>query len=160
MVLSAPRFYLQPIGGGKVAWGFSQMNNIAVEVEPKEYLYCESDGALTHTKQYGKTVPPTVTLEKPMDNDTTLWAWHMAVQAGMPGARKNCSLTVFGPGSPGVAPQGAPEFVWELLEAWPQKIEVSGMHAGDTEVGTLTVTFACDFIQVLTAKGDTVPPSA
>jgi phage tail-like protein len=158
-ILSAPRFYLQPIGGGKVSWGFSQMSNISVEVEPKEFLYCESDGTLTHTKQYGKTVPPSVTLEKPMDTDTTLWAWHMAVQAGIPNARKSCTLVVYPAGSPGIRPEGAPVFQWELRDAWPQKIGVSGMSAGDTQVGTLTVTFACDLIQVLTANGGTVSPS-
>jgi hypothetical protein len=44
-------------------------------------------------------------------------------------------------------------FQWTLFSAWPQKIDLAGMKAGNTEVGMLTVTFACDVIQVMGTTG-------
>jgi len=32
-ILSAPRFYVQPVGSGKPGWNFSEMANITTEVE-------------------------------------------------------------------------------------------------------------------------------
>jgi len=152
-ILSAPRFIVRPLGYPKQAWNFSEMSNISSEVEPHEFIYCDSDGTIHHTKQYGKTAPPTVTLKKPMDTDRTLWAWHMSVQLGNPLAKIGCTLSVYLPGSPGVPAAGGPMFQWEMSEAWPSKLDVSDMRAGSTEAGELTVTFACDTIEVLGAKG-------
>jgi phage tail-like protein len=153
-VISAPRFLVQPVGGGKPAWAFTEMNNIAVEVEPATYQYCDSSGAIVHSKNFGATKPPTVTLKKPMDTDKTLWMWHMSVQMGNPMSCLDCTLQVFGPGSPGVPPMGKPVFTWLLMSAWPNKIEVAGMKAGSTQTGELTVTFACDVIEVLDTSGN------
>ena len=153
-ILSAPRFVVQPVGQPKPAWNFSEMANITSEVEPHEFIYCDPDGAVHHTKQYGKTKPPSVTLKKPMDTDRSLWAWHMSVQLGNPAAKIGCTLSVYLPGSPGLPPTGPPLFQWTMTEAWPYKLDVSGMKAGNTEAGVLTVTFACDTIEVLGAKGN------
>jgi phage tail-like protein len=152
-ILSAPRFYVQPANSPRPGWNFSEMTNIVSEVEPQEFIYCDGNGAVIHTKQYGKTKPPTVTLKKPMDADRTLWAWHMSVQLGNQQAKIPCTLSVFLPGSPLMPPMSAPMFQWTMTGAWPSKLDVSGMKAGNTEAGVLTVTFACDTIEVLGAKG-------
>jgi phage tail-like protein len=159
VILSAPRFIVQPIGGGKPSWSFSEMSNITTEVEMNEFIYCDPDGAIHHTKQYGKTKPPSVTLKKPMDTDRSLWAWHMSVQLGNQEARLDCTLQVFLPGSPGMPPTGKPMFQWTMTKAWPSKLDVSGMKAGNSETGVLTVTFACDTIEVLDAKGNATGPA-
>ena len=152
-ILSAPRFYVQPVGCGKPGWNFQEMTNIALEVEAHELIYCDTDGAINHTKQYGKTKPPSVTLKKPMDTDRSLWAWHASVQLGNQSARLDCTLSVFPAGSPGLPTTGAPMFQWTLWKAWPSKLDVSGMKAGNTEAGTLTITFACDLIETMGANG-------
>jgi phage tail-like protein len=152
-ILSAPRFIVRPLDFPKQAWNFSEMSNITTEVEPQEFIYCDSDGAVHHTKQYGKTSPPTVTLKKPMDTDRTLWAWHMSVQLGNQAAKIGCTLSVYMPGSPGLPAVGGPMFQWTMTGAWPSKLDVSGMRAGNTEAGVLTVMFACDTIEVLGANG-------
>lgn len=157
-ILSAPRFVIQPVLSSKPGWNFSEMANITTEVEPQEFIYCEPDGTIRHTKQYGKTKPPSVVLKKPMDTDRSLWAWHMSVQLGNQGAKIACTLSVFPPGSPGLPPTGAPMFQWTMTQAWPHKLEVSGMKAGNTEAGLLTVTFMCDTIEVLGAKGNAAGP--
>lgn len=159
VILSAPRFYFQPTGCGKPAWNFSEMSNISTEVAVEEFIYCDFDGAIQHTKQYGKTTPPSVTLIKPMDTDRALWAWHMSVQYGNQHARLDATLSVFAPGSPDMPPQEQPMFQWTLEKAWPARLDVSGMRAGDTQVGTLTVTFACEKITVLGANGTVSGPA-
>lgn len=159
VILSAPRFYFQPTGGGKPAWNFSEMNSISTAVDVHEFIYCDPDGAIRHTKQYGKTVPPSVTLVKPMDDDRLLWAWHMSVQCGNQNARITSTLSVYLPGSPDLPPQGQPMFQWDLEKAWPARLEVSNMRAGDTQAGTLTVTFACELITVMGANGSPAGPA-
>jgi phage tail-like protein len=152
--LSAPRFVVTPSGGTTPkTWTFSELSNISMEVEPHEYIYTDSLGTITHTKQYGKTAPPKVTLKKPMDTDRTLWLWHLAVQAGNDMAKIDVALQVWNAGSPDVKPMSPPLFQWNLQKAWPSKLEVAGMKAGGTETGVLTVTFACELIEILTQNG-------
>jgi phage tail-like protein len=158
--LSAPRFIVAPTGGQTPqSWTFSELANIALEVESHEYIFTDNFGAINHTKQFGKTAPPKVTLKKPMDSDRSLWAWHMAVQGGNDLAKIDVTLQVWNAGSPGMPPVGAPYFQWTLQRAWPSKVELSGMKAGATDTGVLTVTFACDKIVILTANGQEMPAS-
>jgi phage tail-like protein len=146
--ISAARFMLSSsTGNGK--WAFSELSNISMEVEPHEFIFCNADGSIQHTRQYGKTNPPKVTLKKPMDDDTTLWAWHLAAQAGSHAARVDCSLIAYSAGSP-LIPPGAKDkvFEWLLQHAWPSKVELSGLKAGATDTAMLTVTLQCDLITV------------
>jgi phage tail-like protein len=145
-IISAARFIMSSAtGNGK--WPFSEMTNISMEVEPHEFIYCDPTGGISHNKFYGKTNPPKVTLKKPMDTDTTLWGWHLAVQEGSPSARVDCSLIAYGPGTAPPKP-GDKVFEWLLALAWPSKIELSGLKAGATDTAVLTVTFACDMITI------------
>lgn len=146
--ISSARFMLSTsTGNGK--WPFSELSNISMEVEPHEFIFCMADGSVQHTRQYGKTNPPKVTLKKPMDDDTTLWAWHLAAQAGSHAARVDCSLIAYSAGSPGAQPNGKDKvFEWLLENAWPSKVELSGLKAGATDTAMLTVTLQCDKITV------------
>jgi phage tail-like protein len=153
-ILSAPRFIMTPTGGSTPSsWTFQEMSSISMEVEAHEFIFCDNLGAINHTKQYGKTAPPKVTLKKPMDLDRSLWTWHMCVQAGNDMAKLDVALQLWNAGSPDMPPQGKPEFQWTLQRAWPSKLEVSGMKAGTTDTGVLTVTFACDMITIMGAQG-------
>src|SRR5579875_780051 len=146
--ISSARFMLSSAtGNGK--WAFQELSNISMEVEPHEFIYCNADGSIQHTRQYGKTNPPKVTLKKPMDDDTSLWAWHLAAQAGSLTARIDCSLIAYSAGSPAVPPTGKDKvFEWLLANAWPSKLELSGLKAGSTDTAVVTVTLQCDIITV------------
>jgi phage tail-like protein len=150
--ISAARFVLSTAtGNGK--WAFQEMSNISMEVEPHEFIYCNVDGSIAHTKQYGKTNPPKVTLKKPMDNDTTLWGWHLAVQLGSEAARVDCSLIAYKAGT--AAPTAQDQvFEWLLERAWPSKLELSGLKAGATDTAVLTVTLSCDMITIPKTPGE------
>lgn len=159
-ILSAPRFYMQATGGQQ-GWGFSELTSINLEVEAHEFIYCDSVGAIQHTKQYGKTKPPEVQLKKAMDNDQSLWMWHQAVQAGNLAAKMDVTLTVHRAGAPGFTPTKETEmFQWILQGAWPKKLDVTGMKAGSGEAGVLTATFTCDYISVsVNGKAVTAQPT-
>lgn len=146
-VVSAPRFVLQVVNS-RQSWSFSELAGINSQVAPAQYIYTGGKGQVNHTKQYGKTRPPTVTLKKPMDTDRSLWAWHMAVQNGNLQARQDATLMVYSAGQPTRA-GSRPAMEYVLQKAWPKKIEVSGMKAGRTDTAMITVTFACDRIQML-----------
>jgi len=130
-------------------WSFSELAGIVMEVEPHEFIFCNPVGGIVHTKQYGKTKPPTVTLKKPMDTETSLWIWHLNAQAGSPTARLDCTLTAYSAGSPGQNPDESQiQFVWLLHSAWPAKMELASMRAGATDSPQITVVFSCDEISI------------
>jgi phage tail-like protein len=151
-VISAARFILSTAtGNGK--WSFQEMSSINMEVEPHEFIYCKPDGSIEHTKQFGKTKPPSVTLKKMMDEDTTLWGWHMAVQLGSDAARIDCSLFAYKAGT--AAPTSKDQvFEWKLINAWPSKIDLAGLKANSTDTPLLTVTLACDWITIPGTPGN------
>ena len=140
-VMTASSFVIQ-VDGIQVAT-FSELSGINTEVEPVEYIATGRDG-LVHTKQYGKTKPPQVTLKRGLDTETYMWAWHQAVLQGDPAARKTCSLQLFAASQ---SPKsGQPLITYVLENAWPSKLEISAMKAGATEVVAETVVLHCDQI--------------
>ncbi len=140
-VMSASTFVIQ-VDGIQVAT-FSELSGINTEVESIEYISTGREG-IVHTKQYGKTKPPTVTLKRGLDTDAYMWAWHQAVLQGEPAARKTCSLMLFAASrSPS---SDSPIITYILENAWPSKLDIGGMKAGATEVVTETVVLHCDHI--------------
>ena len=145
-VMSASTFVIQ-VDGIQVAT-FSELSGINTEVESVEYIATGPEG-IVHTKQYGKTKPPTVTLKRGLDPQTYMWSWHQAVLQGDPTARKTCSLQLF---AASASPKSGQPIITYLLEnAWPSKLEIGGMKAGATEVVTETVVLHCD--QILMQPG-------
>jgi phage tail-like protein len=140
-VMSAATFVIQ-VDGIQVAT-FSELSGINTEVEPVEYI-STGPGGILHTKQFGKTKPPSVTLKRGLDTQTYMWAWHQAVLQGDPAARKTCSLQLF---TASQAPQSGNPIITYLLEnAWPSRLDIGGMKAGASEVVTETVVLQCDQI--------------
>jgi phage tail-like protein len=140
-VMSASTFVIQ-VDGVNVAT-FSELAGINTEVEPVEYISTGPEGII-HTKQFGKTKPPSVTLKRGLDSESKMWAWHQAVLRGDPTARKTCSLQLF---AAAASPRSGTPIITYLLEnAWPSKLEIGGMKAGSSEVVTETVVLHCDQI--------------
>ena len=138
-VLSAAHFTIS-IDGHEVAT-FSELTGINYEVESVEYIAANQEGHVIHSKQFGKTKPPKVTLKRGMDMDGTkrLWLWHQAVLDGDPGALRTCTLTL----------QTSKKDIsvsYVLEDAWPAKIDVAGAKAGSSDVITQTVEMVCSQI--------------
>lgn len=139
-VLSASKFIVS-IDGVDLAT-FSDLSGINSEVEPAEYMAVGKNGTFTHSKLFGKTKPPTVTLKRGLDTNNAMWAWHQLALAGAPTARKTCQLQMCAAdGKPTSPPQ-----TYILENAWVQKLEIAGMSAGKSEVVMETVTLTCDYI--------------
>jgi phage tail-like protein len=146
-VMSASTFVIQ-VDGIQVAT-FSELSGINSEVEAAEYIATGTEG-IVHTKQFGKTKPPVVTLKRGLDSDSYIWSWHQAVLLGDPAARKTCSLQMF---AASASPRSGKPLITYLLEnAWPSRVEIGGMKAGQSEIVTETVVLNCDQILMQPAR--------
>jgi phage tail-like protein len=136
-VITAARFIINIDG---VETPFSELGGINSEVESAEYISAGPDGSIIHTKQYGKTKPPTITLKRGVDNNGQMWTWHQAVLTGDPAARRTATLTL-------QDAQGVNFQKYVLEGAWLAKLEIGGLKAGDSAVVMETVQIVCDYIE-------------
>jgi len=140
--ITASRFSLT-IDGVEIAQ-FSELTGITTEVEPVDFLE-SSEKEVIFKKLPGKRKPPHVTLKRGKNNSMELWAWHEAVLSGdIVAARKSCSLVMYNF-------DGSPVARYHLLEAWPCKLEVGALKAGQSEVLMESVTIVCEHIQRVSA---------
>lgn len=136
-VITAARFI---VSIDQVETAFSELSGINSEVESSEYISVDPQGNIVHTKQYGKTKPPTVTLKRGVDNNGQMWVWHQQVLQGLPSGRKSATLTL-------QDAQGNNFQKYVLEGAWLSKLEIGGLKAGDSAVVVETVQIVCDYIE-------------
>lgn len=145
-VISAPN--LQIVGAPQVLsldrLMFQELSGINSEISIEPYVSVDSTGAVNHTKQMGLTRPPTVTLKRGVDSNLALWYWHNMALMGLPTARADVTLEMYGGGAPSVK-SAEPLFTYTLLSAWCAKINIAGAKAGEGFV-TEDVMIACDQI--------------
>jgi phage tail-like protein len=145
-LISAPN--LQIVGGPPGLsisnLSFAELGGISSEISIEQYVSVDSFGSVNHTKQMGLTKPPTVTLKRGIDTNLALWYWHNMALMGIPTARTNVSLEMYGGGLVNLT-KAEPLFTYTLLSAWCAKINIAGARAGEGFV-TEEVTIACDQI--------------
>ena len=136
--ITAARFSIV-IDGHEIA-SFSDLLGIVAEVEPVPYLE-STDKEVNYNQLPGKLKPPQVVLKRGKNGSMELWAWHEAVRQGaMAAARRSCSLIMYNAEGKAVAKY------W-LDKAWPNKLEISAMKAGASQVMYETVTLVCEKMQ-------------
>ncbi len=125
-VISAPN--LQITGGPKVLslgrLSFAELGGINSEINVEQYVSVDSTGFVNHSKQMGLTKPPTVTLKRGVDSNLALWYWHNMALMGLPTARTNVTLEMYGGGLRSVV-DAEPLFTYTLLSAWCAKINIA-----------------------------------
>ncbi|MEU0283150.1 phage tail protein [Streptomyces sp. NPDC088147] len=122
---------------------FSELSGITTEVEPAEYIAADArTGAIVHTKQFGKTKPPTVTLKRGVDGSGAIFAWHVMCREGLGAARMSGTLQLQNA-------EGAVQATYTMFGAWPSKIEVGNLKAGASEIVLETVTFTCERVEMI-----------
>jgi phage tail-like protein len=136
--VSAARFVITADRMAEIS--FSELSGITSEVEVSEYMSSNRLG-VSLSKQFGKTKPATVVLKRGVDQDMALWAWHQEVLGGQATARRSCSLVLLD-----IA--GQIKQTYDLLNAWPSKLEIGGMKAGGSEAAIATVTLTCEQIDL------------
>jgi phage tail-like protein len=141
-VVSAARFVIdfpQPLG--RIA--FAELGGIASKVGSQEYIYNDDKGQTIHTKQFGKTEPPTITLKRGLDTEGNrlIMLWHHRARTGDPTARLDGLLTVMDAKTP-----PSIQIVYKLHNAWCSEVTISGMKAGASDVATIECKLTCEEI--------------
>ncbi len=137
-VFSAPRFFIQ--SDKLPPLGFSELKGISTQVEHHEYIFNDEKGNTQHTKQFGKTKPPTVVLVRALDADIKpFFDWHELARNGEPGARTGVTITV-------QDASGNIQVNYMLENAWLTKMEIGSAKAGSTDSLMVTMTIECDKI--------------
>jgi phage tail-like protein len=139
--VTAARFTLATDSKGTFV--FSELTGITSQIAPTQYLGTTGTG-IVHTKQFGKTEPPTVVLKRTLATDTVgkkLLAWHTLATVGSPNARSDANLIL-------TDSTGKTVETFRLTNAWVSKLEISSIKAGGGTVATLTVTLTTEQIVV------------
>lgn len=147
-VITTARFVIDLDRIGRIA--FSELNGITTKVTPQEYIYNSDTGATVHTKQFGKTEPPTISLKRGLDaeGNAKLMAWHRMARLGLPQARANGTLTVMD-----ASGSEQTQIVYQISRAWCTDLIISGMKAGESAVSTIECKITCEEILIPPANG-------
>ncbi len=147
-VVSAPNLQISgpgfPPGLSVRNLSFQELGGINSEISIEQYVSVDGTGAVNHTKQFGITKPPSVTLKRGLDSNLALWYWHQMALRGMPAARSDVTLEMFGGGLPSIA-NAKPMTTMTLQNAWCARINIASARAGEGVV-TEDVVIACDAI--------------
>jgi len=138
-VVSAARFTLSVDGLPKME--FSELTGISMEIDVVEFQDNNAEGKVTLHKLPGKMKPPTIGLKRPMNSVIGLWEWHEALAlGGYNVSRRNGNLTMHDF-------EGTPVASYEFLGAWPSKVNLGGLKAGQSEVLIEEVTITCEMLK-------------
>ncbi len=122
---------------------FSELIELSSGIDPSALaLKPDQKGKLVQKKLPGKRTPPTVTLKRAKTKDLAVFEWHHDALAGDARARRSCTLAMY-------ATDGQPTAKYYLENAWPAKVEISGLKAGASEVLYETVTLVCERVERL-----------
>lgn len=122
---------------------FSDLQGITSEVEHHDYSEAGMLGPI-YSRHIGRRKPPTITLKRAMRTGAStawVWTWHQLVARGVPTARRDCMLSLYGPNDP---PDRPAPTVYMLMNAFPSKVELAGAKSGASEVIYQTLTVVCD----------------
>ncbi|TWD79395.1 tail tube protein gp19 [Kribbella amoyensis] len=141
-VVSAARFVADFQGTPMGTLAFSELGGINSKVGSSEYIYNDARGDTVHTKQFGKTEPPTITLKRALDaaGNTAILLWHQQARAGDPAARQDGTLSVYRSGS-------TEREAWYVIhKAWISEVTITAMKAGSSDVAMIECKLTCESI--------------
>lgn len=139
-VVSAARFYIEFGLIGRIA--FSELGGISSKVVSSEYIYNNAEGQTIHTKQFGKTEPPTIVLRRALDAEGSakLLMWHAYARAGDPKARSDGWFVVMDAGEQNT-------INYRVHGGWCSELSIAQMKAGDTQVAMIECKVTCEEIK-------------
>lgn len=123
----------------KLTGMFSDVGAASGEVASVAYSYTGPDGKPETSYQPGLRKPPTtLTLKRGTTGDMSAWTWHQEVLDGkMASARINGTISM-------LDAEGKPSAVFNVLNAWPSKVDMPGLGAAAANIGTETITLVCE----------------
>lgn len=143
-VLAGPG--LGPAGTSKAV--FQQVVQMTSEIQPAQPGTTPpptGTTGVTHTRApLGTALPPTVTLKRRLDADTSPWQWHRAASLGLAEATKDVALEMYT--APDYAAGKPPAATWQLANAWCAKATIATETTGPNAILYETVEIYCDAI--------------
>ncbi|WP_112242953.1 phage tail protein [Kribbella monticola] len=140
-VVSAARFVADFPGSPMGRMAFSELGGINSKVATQEYIYNDETGRTVHTKQFGKTDPPMITVKRAVDQAGTnaILLWHKMAREGNPRARVPGTLTVYDA-------SGQQQAIYFLTNAWLSEVNISSLKAGASDVALIECKITCEEI--------------
>ncbi|MCR6487821.1 phage tail protein [Amycolatopsis sp. OK19-0408] len=140
-VVTAASFVVEFTGSPIGRMAFSELGGITSKVASQEYIFSDATGKVNHTKQFGKTEPPTITLKRGLDQagSNAILAWHAFARGGDTRARCPGTLTVFDAG-------GTQQAMYLLEGAWVSEVNITSVKAGTSDVAMIECKITCESI--------------
>jgi phage tail-like protein len=142
-VVSAARFVADFPTSPMGRMAFSELGGISSKVASQEYIYNDENGHTVHTKQFGKTDPPTITLKRGVDQTGTanILAWHLLARKGDPSARVPGTLNIY------ALNEEEPTSRYLIEGAWLSEVSITSMKAGSSDVAMIECKITCEEIK-------------
>ena len=122
----------------KLAGAFTKVTITSASVAAVQYQYTGADGQPGSSYQPGLRTLPTITLERGMTSDLSAWNWHQEVLQGkMSSARVNGTITI-------LDNDGKPAASFNIMNAWPTKVDMPNLMASGGQVGTEVIALTCE----------------
>ena len=138
-----PKFYFE-VKIGNEEWFFQEVSGLESEVEVLEYRHGKSK-QFSLFKMPGMKKVSDVTLKKGVfTGDTKLFDWFKEVRLNTI-ERKTITISLLNE-------KGSSEIVWTLSNAFPKKVESTGLNAQGNEIAVETIVLAHEDIEIKTGK--------
>ncbi|MEL6149092.1 MAG: phage tail protein [Chloroflexota bacterium] len=119
---------------GKMSGYFVKCNGLNSENAVLEEKRMSGGNIEVVFKQPGRLTWGEFTLERGITNNMDMWAWRNEVLTGGVGpARTNCSLMLY-------TMDGTLAAQWDIVNAWPSKVDGPSFKADDDNVGVESLT--------------------
>jgi phage tail-like protein len=114
---------------GQIVGAFRECTGLGSENQTVDYIASGPKGVKVVKKLPGNAKWNNITLKRGLTDVMDMWKWRKLVEQGkMEEARKNGSITMFGPDGNEVAR-------WDFVNAWPSKLSGPNANATSNEVG-------------------------
>ena len=126
---------------GQVIAQFKEISGIESSREVIEHRENTMTGKEVIKKLPGKKSWSDITLKRGVTDNKVIWDWHKLVMDGkIDEARKNGSIVIYDYALGETAR-------WNITNCWPNKVSVSGLQAGSSDVAVEEMTLAHEGIE-------------
>jgi len=120
----------------------TEVTGLVIEQDAIELKQNSPDGKFSITKLPGRWKAAEITLTRGLTGDQSFEKWIKDSQFGkMKDARKGGAIIVYDF-------EGKSCKRYKMTNAWPKKLEIGSLKAGDTSVLTEKLTLTCDRLEV------------
>jgi phage tail-like protein len=137
--ITAARFAI--VVNGQQLAAFSELQALTSGYETEDIDVDQKETILTVPSKHR---PPSIILKRGLTSDRALWDWHAdAIQNGSR-AWRDAELVMYDY-------EGRPVARFNMINAWPSKLEVDTLSSGGQAVAMETLTLVCERIERVSA---------